>query len=471
MSDDLSILLGGTLHKIGTQDVGVGGFERQIQLMKLLSAQEGSTQALDKLVAAVFGGAGVDVGVPILGVVNDHVKPPNGWVDGGYGVALLDAQGKVQTYPNGARKLMRDEFSGANGNPPDATKWAVARAVGAATATLNGASQLLLNTGGVTSGDGVEVVSVDTYQAPIRLIVELTVISQRIANQEFSIELIEESTAIDTAGTDSAKILFNGTVNTTAQVTSYSQGDNNPAINWTTIATSGVIKFEIDLMTDEVWFYDANVDNINNRQHYAHLDRKSPDPTKRYKVRLRLKNTGAAASGTTVQIDSVVVEDNSYLPVEVAHARGSTIGGEALPVSLAQTTAIATMMQGLIFLDSPASALAANAVQTGAARDLIVNAYPASGAAATALGINTSRETGRVRGFASADQPGTLSLDISLDGTTWDRYKDYPTAVVNARNIAMFDEPIISREARLLYTNGATLQGSAMRLYGIAVAG
>jgi hypothetical protein len=376
---------------------------------------------------------------------------------------LIDAFGRGLTYPDGLRKRMKDDFSGTVLDP---TKW-TATLFGGGTVAVAG-SVLTLGTGDAASGSGVELLSVDTFNAPCRLIAILNSISQRIANQEFSIELVEAGTAAGSAGTDAAKILFNGIVNTTQQVTTLCTGDQDGPNNWTGPATNAAAKYEIDLMPDEVWFYAlASLNSTGNRSNYAHQDRKTPDPTKSYRIRIRLRNTGAAASATTVALDAVVVEDNAYLPVEIAHARGSAVGGEALPISDVAAGSVKLVdTHGIVYDDVPGSALGAGATQTGTARDVWAGSIPIAGGVVNAGG---NRYIGRFRAFAAADQPGTLRIEVSKDNVTWDPQIEVPTTVLNGKNVAKADEPVISRFYRVVYINGATLQGATMRLFSEAV--
>lgn len=96
--------------------------------------------------------------------------------------------------------------------------------------------------------------------------------------------------------------------------------------------------------------------------------------------------------------------------------------------------------------DSTTAVLAALAVFTGLVLD----------------GLSFRRFTGRV----FADQSGTLNIDHSDDGVTWDSIN--PIAVV-ASVAGGFDVPVYARYIRLRYVNGATLQ-AAFRLSGYLVA-
>jgi hypothetical protein len=244
---------------------------------------------------------------------------------------------EVVTPVQGLVEAWRDEFPGSalqSGN------WEV-RKVGVGMSYSVASSKLTIATG-VTSGDVLELISKPIrIKPPVRLFVSLDSISQRIANQEFSIELIRSDTLVDAVNTDSLGFYLFGTNATFADMRSFSQGDASAGLlNQSIVNTSGASLFEIDLTTDEAWFYNGSVDVDTTTKTLAkRMTRKVPDPAQTYMVRLRAKNTGTAASTTNFVIDSVLVEDYTHLGVEIARSRGSSAAGEQLPVVLPYTVA------------------------------------------------------------------------------------------------------------------------------------
>jgi hypothetical protein len=63
----------------------------------------------------------------------------------------------------------------------------------------------------------------------------------------------------------------------------------------------------------------------------------------------------------------------------------------------------------------------------------------------------------KIRGRVVSDQAGSLAFQYSDDGTTWDTLT---TTAVSANTPLKFDEPCYCNYFRVVYTNGATLQGS-----------
>lgn len=68
----------------------------------------------------------------------------------------------------------------------------------------------------------------------------------------------------------------------------------------------------------------------------------------------------------------------------------------------------------------------------------------------------------KITGRAFADQAGTIEIQQSDDGTTWDTSK---TLEITAGTAVFYDEPIYCRYIKVQYTNGATAQ-TAFRISG-----
>jgi hypothetical protein len=362
---------------------------------------------------------------------------------------------EVVTPVQGLVEAWRDEFPGSalqSGN------WEV-RKVGVGMSYSVASSKLTIATG-VTSGDVLELISKPIrIKPPCRLFVSLDPISQRIANQEFSIELVRSDTAVDVFNTDGAGIFFAGTNPNLADLKIVSQGDANSLASQATVGTGAASLFEIDLTTDEVWCYNGGPDvSATTKSNASRFTRKVPDPNATYMVRLRAKNTGVPGSTTNFVIDSVLVEDYTHLGVEIARARGSSAAGEQLPVSVVSytpTTGPTTPITArAVWYDDSVTPLAGAATFTGTGRDLMGTA---TAAATTA---STGSYPARFRGWADSDVAGTLLAEVSRDNTTFRAVLSQPTVLIDGRYIATFDIPVYSRYARVRYVNGATIQTS-----------
>jgi hypothetical protein len=335
-------------------------------------------------------------------------------------------------------------------------------------ATVAG-SVLTLTTGGGVSGR--------RRRAPLRRHVQRALPAHR--DPQLDLAADRESRVLDrarrgghragSAGTDAAKILFNGTVNTTQQVTTLCTGDQDGPNNWTTPATNAARSRDRPHAGRSLVLrsLDAQLDG-NVRNNYAHQDRKTPDPTKTYRIRIRLRNTGAAASAD----DGRARRDHhrgQRLPPRRDRPCARLSGRRRRPRcqhrifgALAPRTGQIVETHAIAYDDVPGSALGAGATQTGTARDVWAGSIPVAGGVVNAGG---NRYIGRFRAFAAADQIGTLRIEVSKDNVTWDpqaESRDHGDWREERREA---DEPVISRFYRVVYINGATLQGSTMRLF------
>lgn len=62
-----------------------------------------------------------------------------------------------------------------------------------------------------------------------------------------------------------------------------------------------------------------------------------------------------------------------------------------------------------------------------------------------------------ISGAVFSDQPGTIFIEQSGDGTNWDISSNYP---VTANNGSGFSESLLLPYVRLRYVNGANAQGT-----------
>lgn len=150
--------------------------------------------------------------------------------------------------------------------------------------------------------------------------------------------------------------------------------------------------------------------------------------------------TSLRANVTTISSGSVtVVGSSAPTGVTEVSLTGSTIPDTSpVPSKIVGATISVPIDKKTIYRSlgfSTTTALAASTAYTSASLD----------------GIQYRRLTGR----AFADQAGTLDLQHSDDGTTWDTLTSISVA---ASTPVKFDEPIYTRYIRIVYTNGATAQ-------------
>jgi hypothetical protein len=227
------------------------------------------------------------------------------------------------------QKKFRDSFGGSS---VDANKWDVVTGAGASV-TVSGGN--LVVGSGTTINSDTYLLSKDMFTIPFRLSFGLA-LSQRIANQTFSVEAI--SIDPNTGKPDGLNIIgmvYDGTTATTAK---YRVGNGGfaPTDTSNTFPTtaSGSI-YEVEPFADESWFHggviDSNVARSNSYRRHSNI----PDPNCYYKIRLRWLNGGTApASNTNATIAFVACQDYAELTAEITAGRGQSIAGQALGVQV-----------------------------------------------------------------------------------------------------------------------------------------
>lgn len=300
------------------------------------------------------------------------------------------------------KQMWRTDFPGTSLDTSDA--WEVVTQ-GTGT-TYSVAAGALTMGSGTTANSVLQIRSRRKFRIPTRTLVTAT-LSQRIANQTFYIELT------NAAGTVFARWKFDGTTNTSGKVevgTSSTTQVLDVAVSNGATSTNQV--FEIDCAIDESNFRTRAVDSATAATERSTRTRNIPRPTDDLYLQFRIVNGGTApATNTNFVVDTVLVQDVNELAVEIVGGRGAVGGQSAFPVTISGTPTIT----GTVSL--------ANTFNTDSTTNLA--------AAATVTGA--SRDTNGRQGFASAifaDQPGTLFIDVSRDGTTW-RTFDSATSVAS----------------------------------------
>ena len=265
-------------------------------------------------------------------------------------------------------------------------------------------------------------------------------ISQRIANQEFFLEVT------NAAGDMLAQWLFSGTSNLVGTHNTINSDTSGAPASPAILITSAFSIVEIEAFPDEMYFHNRAVDSVDARGVSAVRTRLIPDPNEEYFMQICVRNLGVApASTTTLTVDAVTMQDITELTAEVTAGRGSIVGSQAIATQIVGG-ALGIQSINVPIADTTAT-LAANAVFNGIARNFTV-----------------VQRTNRFRAASMSDQAGTLFVEQSIDGTTWVMTHSATTTSVTdadavARHIARIDAEIYSQQARVRYRNGATIQG------------
>lgn len=290
-----------------------------------------------------------------------------------------------------AQDKLRDEFF----NFDTINRWEViqtgAGQVISTAGALNGARYLNIATGTTINSETI-IQSRETFKLPVKVAFGLSM-SQRIVNQEVFVELVSvggnnfvetdatfPSTNLNDA-TNAASLKFDGTVATSASY--ITRGFATPELNSglaalvaTTVATGTGPNFipagvwEINADMEEVVFNTRPVDSLAAVSAAFKRTQNLPDPSKDYKVRIRVRNLGTAPASTTdVRLHFIRLLDTTRFTVDFARHMGRTTDiADSLPVSIANTPAM-TVSSGTI---TTVSALTGG----GAAEDAAAGANP-----------------------------------------------------------------------------------------------
>lgn len=322
--------------------------------------------------------------------------------------------------------------------------------------TVSVASSIMTIAAGTTSSAQTIVrctqrIRVKTY---IRFIMQL---SQRIANQNIFLELINE------AGTTFAQYDFNGTTATSVQCRTGNQGTNNTATAATVPTTANYATFDIYADTNDVVFSSVAANSNAVKSGIVTFDRNILDPNEDYFVQIRVLNGATApASNTNVNIDAVVLQDLTGVKVDIIRGDGTAALANTQPVNvlaMPTTTVTGTVSVNAlpagtntiggvfsannVFWNDSVTAQAASATFTGTSRDVAVAA-------------GTVHRYSAFNAVAFADQAGTLRIEMSNDNTTWRRAT--PDTSVAANSPVTLSVPVCTRHYRVVYVNGGVAQ-------------
>lgn len=322
--------------------------------------------------------------------------------------------------------------------------------------TIDASTGNLVISTGTTANSESYVRTRRIFSLPVRIQVALS-LSQRIANQEFYIELTNATGDVfarwkwDGTGTTSAKV-------ETASGSLAANQTLNTAVSTTSPASTLI--YEIDLALDEANFRHRSFTAAGAATERSVRVDNLPHADDALYVQLRAKNLGTApATSTNFTISHVMVQDVNELSVEVVGGRGNSGANSAVPVApqalVASTARVGFTSVPGIWQDSTTTPLGASATFTGTSRDLWA-------AATGVMTASTSSFPKEYRCVAISDVVGTLNLEVSRDsGTTWRRIKAITATTTGTGGLFVAELPPyapVMRHVRVVYVNGAGAQ-------------
>jgi hypothetical protein len=252
------------------------------------------------------------------------------------------------------QKKFRESFSGAS---LDSNKWVIVQ-TGTGMTVSQAAGELSI-VSGTTINQETIIESIETFTVPFRAMFGL-MLSQRVANQEFRIEMVSVDGNGVVDGQFAASWLFDATIATQGKYEVQSGGLARLASGASTIISTAAYSIkEIELFADEAWFHDRAMDSSAGRSSSYVRHQQIPDPNKLYKIRIRAKNLAVAPTTTTLKFQYCTVIDYSELTTEITASRGGAAAGMAMPVQVANTPAMTVSgnpaMQGVAAHDAVVS--------------------------------------------------------------------------------------------------------------------
>ena len=340
------------------------------------------------------------------------------------------------------QKKWRAGFTGTELNP---AKWDIIQ-VGDGQ-TLNVVNGQLQITTGTTALAETIILSKEHFTIPMRAMINVA-LSQRIANQEFIVELVSVNLEDGEPNSHScAGWLLDGTSATQAK--HFANGGDQPtvvsaAVTITTAAGAGNI-MEIEPTADEVWFFTRVLDTTAGRAQSYVRHSQIPNPNLSYKLRITVRNgTVAPASSTTFGSNFANVSDYAELTAEITAGRGSAVAGQSIAAAITSLPILSTVttcnvqMKSVAYTDTTTN-LGAGATFTGTDRDQ-----------GSAILIQ-----GKIRARVFASHPGTLYIEQGRTNSTYRSPAEHIFSVL-ADTVLQVEVPTVTRYWRVRYVNGAT---------------
>lgn len=246
---------------------------------------------------------------------------------------------------SGTKLRYRKEFT-----DPTLAAWDVVTGSGMAVAV---ASSNLTVTTGTDINSVTTITTKETFTAPFRAAFSFK-ISQKIANQEFYVELVavdsENPALVDETAVAAWRVAGSDSLTTTVARTEVRNGQaaRLQSGNLTVGSQTSDTVYEIVLESDEVSFHNKPMDSVAGKTLSNVRNSVAPDPNREYRLRYRVVNGGTApASTTTFTTAFVTAVDYTEILTELTGAQGRTDAAGALAVHIAggSVTMTATTVQ------------------------------------------------------------------------------------------------------------------------------
>jgi hypothetical protein len=249
-----------------------------------------------------------------------------------FGNALLEAYDPIDNMlmVKSMQKKFRDSFVTL-----DSDKWTTKQTGSMTISVANGT--LTLATGAI-AGDYAEMITKDYFTIPFKVLYGF-LLSQRIVNQQFIVEAVSVDESNNLIPCDDLYGCGMRYSNTTAAQAIYHVWNNQliqlDSAASTIVTTASLALAEIEPFIDETWFHSKAVDSTIGRTNSYVRQQQIPDPSKKYKIRIRAINcntvpiavTGAiAGTGNVIRLTVTAHGLSTAQKVWVENIKGVTDG-------------------------------------------------------------------------------------------------------------------------------------------------
>lgn len=376
------------------------------------------------------------------------LKPVQFTEDGKLKIAGYDERDDATTIKS-MQKKWRAGFTGQELNP---SKWEIIQVGAGQSITVNN-GELQVHAGTVANAETI-FVSKQEFTVPMRAMMNVK-LSQRIANQEFFVELVStdketgEITSHSCAGWQ-----FDGTSATSAKY--YTNGGDQPTtlsalstIVSTTTGIGGI--YEIEPTSDETWFFSRTADATSGRTNSYVRHSQIPSPSLKYRLQIRVKNGSVAPASNTIFYSQFAnISDYTELTAEITGGRGTSVAGQGIFAtvagSLTSVTTAYTSPKSVYNTDTVAN-LNAGALFSGTVRD---------------LGATPLYRSMMVRVISNRN--GRLDIRVGTSSTLTANPINF-TYDVRAGEVLNVEVPLVARYAGLQFTNTDTTATTELQIH------
>lgn len=328
----------------------------------------------------------------------------------------------------GVKEKYRDDFNGS----ALSSDWSIVQPGSGQTITVGG-SELRINTG-ITANAETIIRSNKTFKIPCKVVFILQ-ISQRIANQEFWLEIV------DSSGQNYCKFQFQGTVTNAVNIITANGNVSQTNSVLGSATTASYLSLEADLTTEEIKSYMRATDAGNIRSPVNIREKKLPNPNLDYFIQIRVLNGSTApASASILFLDAITFRALETIPAEIVGVRSSNTISDSIGVN--QASGATFSVGGTVntnFSTDTVTYTSETIVNLSANANYVATGRDANGKKTLNVTIETS-------------VTGTLYVDQSTDNVVWLQFAGISKAV----GVDTFTVNLGLRYYRIRYTNGST---------------